>query len=84
MTVIISVLLLVFGLNPNTGRIQYPKPNPVLTKKPTDARAEAARQNTNSVSPLKTSPKTKSDLSKAATNITTTVSNISSETKKNV
>ena len=83
MTVIISILLLVFGLNPNTGRVQYPKPNPVLTT-PIDARAEAARQNNTAVSPLKTSPKTKSDLSKAATSVSTTASNIASTTKQDL
>ena len=58
MTVII-ILLLVFGLNPSTGKIIQPKPNHLLTKTQPDARAEAARQNN----------KKQSDISSSASNV---------------
>jgi len=71
MTVIISILLLVFGLNPSTGKIQIigPNNNTATHTKPIDVRAEAARQNNVNSHSITSTPKQKSDLSKTATNI---------------
>ena len=58
-TIVISVLLFVFGLNPTTGKVITHD----LSKKPTssyvDARVEAARQDVNHVTSKKTSPVSK-------------------------
>jgi len=75
MTLIISILLLVFGLNPSTGQIQIINPNSGPSKpiKPVDVRAESARQN-NQVNayPVTLTSKKKPDLSKTATCIPAT------------
>ena len=61
MTLIISILLLVFGLNPSTGKVQiidsHNGPSP--STKPIDVRAESARQNISNASPISTTPKTR-------------------------
>lgn len=55
MTIVISVLLLVFGLNPATGRTTvYPTHTPIQTSY-VDARVEAAKQN-NTVSKTTSKP----------------------------
>jgi hypothetical protein len=71
MTLIISILLLVFGLNPSTGKVHIidSQNGPLPSTKPIDVRAESARQNINSAPQISTTPKQKPCLSKTATDV---------------
>lgn len=48
MSVVITLLLLTFGLNPTTGKLNLPNKNTIVNNKPIDYRKQAMEHNTSS------------------------------------